>query len=468
MVHKLGVIFTSRDFFPAHLVKQARKDITTVLSKFGIQTVMLEDDIAVHGAVQTYQHASECAHLFKAHQDSIIGILVVLPNFGDEKAVADTIKLSGLRVPILVQAYPDDIESFDVANRRDAFCGKISVCNNLRQYGYPFSLTDRHTVHPNSDDFKQDLQKFFAVCKVVQGLSAARLGAVGARPNAFNTVRYSEKLLQEAGITVLTADLSEILGEARKFKDDNAKVSSFIERIMSYLPHEGVPSESLKRMAKFGVALEQWMEDFHIQATAIQCWNSIQRNYGINVCTLMSMMSEVLMPSACEVDITGVVSMLALQLATGKPSALVDWNNNFGNDPEKCVLFHCGNFAKSFTPSAKIDYANILATTLGQENTYGAINGRVPPGPMSFARVSTDDQFGIIRSYVGQGEFTDDELDTFGSRAVVKVPKLQKLLKFVSKNGFEHHVAMTNSPSSEVLAEAFDNYLGWEVYHHQS
>jgi L-fucose isomerase-like protein len=354
-----------------------------------------------------------------------------------------------------------------VSHRRDAFCGKISVCNNLRQYGYPFSLTDLHTVHPNSDEFKQDFQKFLAVCRVVQGLTSARLGAVGARPNAFNTVRYSEKLLQEAGITVLTADLSEILGETRKFKDDDTDVKRFLERIENYLPSTSVPSESMIRMAKFGLALERWMEELHVQATAIQCWNAIQKNYGINVCTLMSMMSEVLMPSACEVDITGVVSMLALQLATRKPSALVDWNNNYNNDPDKCVLFHCGNFAKSFTPDAKIEYANILATTLGQENTYGAINGRVPAGPMSFARVSTDDQYGIIRAYVGEGEFTDDELDTFGSRAVVKVSNLQSLLRHVSKNGFEHHVAMTNSPSSDILMEAFENYLGWEVYNHQ-
>lgn len=468
MDHKLGVIFSSRDFFPAHLVKQARKDITTVLDELHVQGIMLAENTAIHGAVQTYQHALECADLFKTHQDSITGILVVLPNFGDEKAVADTIKLSGLRVPILVQAYPDDAQSFDVANRRDAFCGKISVCNNIRQYGYPFSLTKLHTVHPSTDDFTHDLQNFLAVCKVVNGLKNARLGAIGARPNAFNTVRYSEKLLQEAGITVLTADLSEILGDARKFKDADANVKNFIDRIMNYLPNEGVPSESIMRMAKFGLALEKWMEALHVQATAIQCWNSIQRNYGINICTLMSMMSEILMPSACEVDITGVVSMLALQLATGKPSTLVDWNNNYGNDPEKCVLFHCGNFAKSFTPNARIEYANILATTLGQENTFGAINGRVPPGPMSFARVSTDDQFGIIRSYVGEGEFTDDELDTFGSRAVVKVPKLQSLLQHVSRNGFEHHVAMTSAPSSEILVEAFENYLGWEVYHHQS
>ena len=337
----------------------------------------------------------------------------------------------------------------------------------MRQYGYEFTLTDLHTVAPDSDSFKNDLIKFAGVCRVVRGLTTARLGAVGARPNAFNTVRYSEKLLQESGITVLTADLSEFLGKAAKLKDSDDVVKTQLERIMDYLPTNGVPSEPILRMAKFSAVLNTWMKDLDIQATALQCWNSIQKNYGINVCTLMSMMSNELMPSACEVDITGVASMYALQLATGTPSALVDWNNNYGNDPDKCVLFHCGNWAKCFTPGAKMEYANILATTLGQENTYGAINGRVPAGPLSYARISTDDQFGVIRAYVGEGIFTDDKLNTFGSRAVVHVNRLQDLLKHVSKNGFEHHVAMSGAFSAEILEEAFGTYLGWDVYHHQ-
>lgn len=462
----LGVIFSSRDFFPAHLVTQARKDILEVLTELEIGSIMMSEDQAVHGAVQTYQQSRMCADLFKSHKGEIDGILVVLPNFGDEKAVADTIKYSGLNVPIMVQAYPDDLGAFNVTNRRDAFCGKISVCSNLRQYGYAFSVTELHTVAPKSEDFKQDLKNFAGVCRVVGGLRSARLGAVGARPNAFNTVRYSEKLLQEAGITVLTADLSEILGEAGRLNDDDKAVKDQLEQIRNYLPSSGVPSESILRMAKFGSALSKWMTELDIQATALQCWNSLQKNYGINVCTLMSMMSDALIPSACEVDITGVASMYALQLATGAPSALVDWNNNYGKDPDKCVLFHCGNWAKSFTPEARMEHANILATTLGQENTYGAINGRVPAGSLSFARISTDDQFGVIRAYVGEGEFTDDELDTFGSRAVIKVPNLQGLLKYVVKNGFEHHVAMNGTPSARVLNEAFESYMGWEVYYH--
>jgi L-fucose isomerase-like protein len=210
------------------------------------------------------------------------------------------------------------------------------------------------------------------------------------------------------------------------------------------------------------------MEEYGLQATAIQCWSSMQENFGVNCCTLMSMMSENLMPSACETDVTGVVSMYALQLASGTPSALVDWNNNYGRDPDKCVLFHCGNWAKSFTPDAKIATAPILGTTLGEQNTYGAMSGRTPAGPLTFGRVSTDDTAGAIRAYLGEGRFTDDPLATFGSRAVVEVPRLQQLMRYICKNGFEHHAAMSASHTAGVLTEALETYLGWKVYRHEA
>ena len=243
-------------------------------------------------------------------------------------------------------------------------------------------------------------------------------------------------------------------------------VQAKLAEIRGYAKSDGVPPPSLVRMAKLGIVIGDWMQANDLAASALQCWTSIQKNFGVNVCTLMSMMSNELMPSACEVDITGVVSMYALQLASGTPSALVDWNNNYAGDPDKCVFFHCGNWAKSFVPGIEISNAPILGSTLGVENTYGAMAGRVPAGPMSFARVSTDDPAGLIRTYMGDGAFTDDPLDTFGNRAVVHVPGLQKLLRHVCKNGFEHHVAMSASHSAAVLAEAFETYLGWEVYHH--
>jgi L-fucose isomerase-like protein len=463
----LGVILGNRDFFPDVLVAEARRDLEKLFSAMSIEPVWLSTDATKLGAVETWADAQKCGELFRRNRHQLDGILVCLPNFGDEKGVADSIRLADLRVPILVQACPDDLDQFGLDRRRDAFCGKISVCNNLRQYGFRFSLTRDHTVAISDPRFREDLAQFIQTCKVVRGLTRVRIGAVGARPNAFNTTRFSEKLFEAAGISVNTIDLSEIFGNAAKIANDDLGIRQRVEQIRAYADSSSAPEESIVKMAKFAKVVDDWMESLGLTATAIQCWSSLQKNFGVNVCTIMSMMSERMLPSACEVDIAGVVSMYALQLASGRPSALVDWNNNYGGDAEKCVLFHCGNWAKDFLPEVRIATAPILGTTLGEENTFGALEGRTGAGPLTFGRVSTDDLSGRIRAYVGEGDFTDDPLNTFGTRAVVRVRALPALMHAVCQNGFEHHAAMNRSHTAGAVAEALGRYLGWDVYHHE-
>jgi L-fucose isomerase-like protein len=462
----LGVIISNRDFFPDKLVGEAKAEILDLFKMLDITPILLSDADTKLGGVEIFADAQKAAALFKKHADEIEGILVVLPNFGDEKAVAEAINLSGLTVPVLIQGYPDDLAKMDVVNRRDAWCGKISVCNNLYQYGIKYSLTTKHVVSPKDESFISDLKNFTAVCRVVNGLRKVRIGAVGARPTAFNTVRYSEKLLQRNGISVTTVDLSEILGNANKLTKDDASVKEKLEKIHAYTNTGLTPPDKLVQIAKLDVVLADFMLENSLDATAIQCWTSIQKNYGCNVCTSMSMMSENMLPSACEVDVTGTLSMYAMQLASGSPSALVDWNNNYADDDSKCVLFHCGNWAKSFLPDIMISTAPILGTSVGTENTYGALDGRTPASPLTYGRISTDDCKGVIKAYVGEGELTNDTLDTFGNRAVAKINNLQGLMNYVCRNGFEHHVVMNASKTAGVLKEAFENYLGWETYEH--
>ncbi len=466
MPSPLGVILGNRDFFPDSLIAEARKQLTGLFAELEITPVWLTSAETKLGDVQSWADAVKCGELFRNQRASIEGILVCLPNFGDEKALSDAIRLSELNVPILVQACPDDLDAFGLERRRDAFCGKISACNNLRQYGFKYTLTRDHTVGIPDPRFREDLLNFLATCRVTRGLRRVRLGAVGARPNAFNTTRFSEKLFEAAGISVNTIDLSEVFGSTALISDSDVRVKQRIDQIRSYADASAAPSESLVKMAKFALVVDDWMRDLGLTATAIQCWSSMQKNFGVNVCTIMSMMSEQMLPSACEVDIAGVVSMYALQLASQKPSALVDWNNNYGNDPDKCVLFHCGNWAKDFLPDIRIGTAPILGTVLGEQNTVGALEGRTPAGPLTFGRVSTDDLGGKIRAYVGEGLFTDDPLNTFGTRAVASIPQLQKLMQVICRNGFEHHAAMNGSHCAAPVAEALGTYMGWDVYHH--
>jgi L-fucose isomerase-like protein len=470
----LGVIVGNRGFFPDHLCDTGRKTVLKVLEEEGIRAITLTPDDTKFGSVETLSDAEKCADLFAANRDEIDGVLVTLPNFGDERGVANALRRSGLNVPVLVHAFSDDAGLMTIRDRRDSFCGKISVCNNLTQYGIPFSLTSLHTVGPEAASFRADLRRFRSVCRVVRGLRGARLGAIGARPAAFNTVRYSEKLLERAGISVETLDLSEVFGRAARIKGDDRALKAKLEEVTAYIPVRETPSESLLRIAKLALVIEDWMAANELQASAVQCWTSMEEFYGVVPCTVMSMMSNKLMPSACETDITGVVGMYALTLASGTPSAIVDWNNNYGEDPDKAVIFHCSNLPKDVfvgeTISAEgipvMSYQDIIAGTVGKDNTYGTIVGRVRSSPFTFCRVSTDDARGKVAAYVGQGELTDDPLTTFGGYGVIRVPGLQRLLRFICENGFEHHVAINLSETASAVHEALARYMGWDVYLH--
>jgi L-fucose isomerase-like protein len=466
-MNTLGLVVGNRGFFPDHLCATGREAVMKVLAAQDVNVVALPTDVTKFGAVESLEDARKCAELFRANADKIDGVLVTLPNFGDERAVANTLRWANLNVPVLVHAFDDVPGTMTIKDRRDAFCGKMSACNNLRQYNIPYSLTRLHTVDPERPEFAADVRRFTATCRVVKKFKNARVGAIGARPGAFNTVRYSEKILEHYGITTETLDLSEVLGWTRKLADDDPTVKAKMAAIKSYTNTANVPEGPLVKMAKLGVVIEKWSTEQKLIGTAIQCWTALEEFYGVVPCTIMSMSSNSLIPSACETDVTGLIGMLALTAAAGKPAALLDWNNNYGTDPNMGVVFHCSNLPKDFFSSQKMDYQEIIAATVGKENTFGTIVGKIAPGPFTYCRVSTDDLSGKIRTYVGEGMFTDDKLNTFGGYGTFRVERLQELLQFICKNGFEHHVAATKVAVGEAVYDAMSTYLKWDVYRHQ-
>ena len=465
-----GVIVGTRAFFNSDLAKDVRKQLLKTITDEGYDYVILPEDATPTGSssIETREDGLKCARLFRENRDRIDGIIVSLPNFGFEIGIINAISGADLNVPILVQACDDENDKVDLDSRRDAFCGKISVCNNLYQYGIPFTDTTLHTYSIYSDLLAKDINRFAAVCRVVNGLRHARIGAIGARPAGFQTVRASEKILQASGITVVPVDLSEILGAARKIEDTDAELLAKMNDIRNYATVPEKYAEKLMLQAKFGVAVERWMNDNDINAVAIQCWDSLEQNYGCAACVTMSMLGDKLIPAACEVDIAGAISMYALTLASGKAPALLDWNNNFAEDRNKCVCTHCGNFPKSFIQNdIKLSTLGVLGRTLGKINTFGAVYGKVTAGEFTFFRISTDDTKGSIKSYLGTGEITDDPYGMDGCIAVTKVDNLQRMMKYICKNGFEHHVAMCRTDVKDILNEAIESYLGWNLYVHE-
>lgn len=465
-----GIIIGTRAYFNSELAKDVRKQLLRTLADEGYDYVILPEDATPTGSssIETREDGLKCAELFRQNRDRIDGIIVSLPNFGFEIGIINAISVADLNVPILVQACDDENDKVDLDSRRDAFCGKISVCNNLYQYGIPFTDTTLHTYSIYSELLAKDINKFAGICRVVNGLRHARVGAIGARPAGFQTVRASEKLLQKSGITVVPVDLSEILGAARKIEDTDVELLKKLEEIKCYAVVPKEYSDKLVLQAKFGVAVERWIEANQIDAVAVQCWDSLEQNYGCAACVTMSMLGEKLLPAACEVDIAGAVSMYALTLAAQGQSALLDWNNNFAEDRNKCVCTHCGNFPKSFVRNdLKLGTLGVLGRTLGKVNTFGAVYGKVTKGDFTFFRISTDDTKGVIRAYLGTGEITDDPYGMDGCIAVTKVDNLQILMKHICKNGFEHHVAMVRNDVKDILNEAIEGYLGWNLYVHE-
>ena len=462
-----ALIVANRSFFPDHVIASARREMIERLTEWGHASIVLSEDETKGGGVESIQDARACAALFRRHTDEIDGVIICMPNFGDELSVTEAIRQSRLEVPILIQASPDDLDRLDLANRRDAFCGKISVCSNLRQCGIKYTLTRQHTCAISSQSFAEDVARFSAICRVVKGLKSARVAAIGARPDAFHTVRYSEKLLQRAGIDVSVVDMSMILHTARSISDQVLIDQKTAEMKEYGVVNPQATAGQIDHLIRLSLAIEQFVQENGCSASAVQCWDAVQTDYGVATCLPMSMMGMQGKPSACEMDVMGAVSMLALYLASEQPPMLQDWNNNYGDDQDRCVNVHCSNFpACVFEKKPEIGYLDVLATTLGPENCFGACKGRVKPGPMTYLRISTDDTAGRIRCYLGEGSFTDDALDTFGGVTVCQVNNLNGLLNYICEQGYEHHVALTQAVCADTLEEALSKYMGWSVYRH--
>lgn len=467
-----GVIVGTRGFFNPVLAKEGRAAVTEKLTAMGFNYVILNENDTRYGCVETREDAAKCAKLFTANRDKITGIILTLPNFGDEIGATESIKLSELDVPVLIHAFDDEIDRMDVAHRRDAFCGKLSVSSNLYQYGIKFTNTTYHTTSVSSQIFEDDIAKFDKVCKVYKGLKGSRIAQIGTRPGPFKTVRYSEKLFERAGITVVPVDLSDIFARASKINDIEL-INECIKSIDSYAKTDCTGfncdvNKGKEKSARFTLAVEQWMKENECVAGAIQCWDSIESNYGCGPCLTMSMLGEKGIPFACETDVSGAIAMYALSLANDSPAGYMDWNNSFGEDRDKCICFHCGNYPKSFYGTEPIiGCQDILGASLGYDNCFGALKGQVQPGDFTLANLETNDYDGNINMYVGEGEFLEDPVNTVGSPAVCKIKNLQILLEYLVKNGFHHHIAMSRGKTADILEEVFGNYFGWKVYRHK-
>ena len=463
-MHKstFALFFGNRGFFPASLQASARREMTGTLKRLGHKTFTLGTRATRHGAVETPEEGEKYAHFLKEHAGEIDGVILCLPNFGDETGAVAALKDAG--VPILIQAYPDELDKMDTARRRDAFCGKLSIMDVFCQYGVPFTALKPHTAHPKSAQFAANVDYFDRLCRVVRGLRGMTVGAIGARTTPFKTVRIDELALQRHGITVETMDLSDIFARVHALKNTEKKVKAKAARLRAYTGWRGVPRKAFDNIVKLGVVLDDVVRENHFDAFAIRCWLELQQQLGISCCVLLSEMNERGVCGACEVDIGSAVAMHALAQASGASAACLDWNNNYGEEENKCILFHCGPVPQDMMTGkgCVVDHA-ILESSVGKGCSYGCNVGRIAASPFTYGNLLTRD--GKLEFYLGEGRFTGDPIppEFFGCAGVAEFEDMQTLLQTIGYQGHRHHVAVTPGAAAAPLREALEKYLRYEV-----
>jgi L-fucose isomerase-like protein len=457
-----ALYFGNRGFFPESLISSARQEMKTVLEILGYNTLMMDENETRFGGVETAEEGRKYAAFLKEHEGEYDGVILSLPNFGDENGAIAALESCG--VPILIQAYPDEIGKMDFQSRRDAFCGKFSIMDVFYQYKLPFTVFKPHTVHPSAETFTHHVEKFAAVCRIVKKMKRFTVGAIGARTTAFKTVRFDELTLQKHGITTEALDLSELFMRVRDIRIGTDKFIQKKFRLENYTNWTGVPGDKLDMLTKVSVAIDDIIDEYKLDALALRCWIELEKELGVAPCVLLSELNDRGITAACELDVCNAIPMYALTLASQKPATCLDWNNNYGNDENKCILFHCGPVPQSLmTAKGKVIDHPMFAKSFGSGCGWGCNVGRITESPMTYASSKTED--GKLFFYLDEGRFTGEPIEEgfFGCAGVAEITGLQDKLLKIGKKGFRHHAGVTFGHVAAPVREAFSTYLGYDM-----
>ncbi len=461
VIMKFALYFGNRGFFPASLIGTARAEVSAAVSDAGYEYLMPPAEMTRYGAVETRDEGYAYAEWLHSHEGEYDGVIMSLPNFSDENGAVAALRDAGK--PILIQAYPDEIGKMDFEHRRDSFCGKFSIEDVFHQYGIPYTVFEPHVVSPASPEFRRNLDDFAAVCRVVNGMRRFTVGCIGARTSKFKTVRFDEITLQKYGITVETFDLSELFYKVSQLPDNDPAVLVKRVRLTEYTDFSRVPDEKLTVLAKVSVILDRYITDFRLDCITLRCWEEMQSVLGVAPCVLLSELNDRGIVASCEIDLCSAINMRSMALASEKPTACVDWNNNYGNDPDKVILFHCGPIAQSLMTGKGTVTDHKMFAKANPGCGWGSNEGRIAAFPMTFSNCKTED--GKLTFYVGEGEFTGEEIEPefFGCGGVAHIDGLQKKLITLGRSGFRHHTAVGVGHMADILREAFTYYLGYDM-----
>ena len=456
-----ALYFGNRGFFPEILIASAREEVSKAVSEAGFDYIIPPVEMTKYGAVESKNDGMIYAKWLKEHEGKFDGVIMSLPNFSDENgAIAALIDCN---VPILIQAYPDEIGKMDFEHRRDSYCGKFSICDVFHQYKLPFTIMEPHVVHPSTKEFNKNINDFAAICRVVNGMKRFTIGVIGARTTKFKTVRYDEITLQKFGITCDTYDLSELFYRVEKMDGNDKKVTDKINRLINYTDFSKVPAEKTETLAKVSVAIDDMIEEYRLDCITLRCWEEMQSVLGVAPCVLLSELNDRKIVASCEIDLCSAINMYSMQLASECPTACLDWNNNYGEDENKVILFHCGPVAQSLMEKTGTVTDHKMFSKGCPGCGWGSNEGRIATFDMTYSNCKTED--GKFTFYIDEGKFTGEPIEEefFGCGGVAHIDNLQPKLIKLAKNGYRHHTAIGKGNMAGVLKEAFTTYLGYEI-----
>ncbi|AEF80177.1 L-fucose/L-arabinose isomerase family protein [Leadbettera azotonutricia] len=456
-----ALFFGNRGFFPGELIADARRELIQAVEKAGYGYIAMDEKLTRFGAVETREEGRKYAAFLREHAGQFQGVILCMPNFSDENGAQAALSEAG--VPILVQAYRDMPGKMDFAHRRDSMCGKFAMCNVLRQCGIKYTIIPPFTVDPGEEVFQEHLQKFAGICRIVKTMRRMNLGSFGARTTAFKTVRVDEIGLQRHGINIESFDLSQIF---RLMKEaDSGRIEAKKKKLLetTQFNYEAAKLDTISRL---GVVIDNYIEEYQLDAVAIRCWDELELSFGVAPCLLLGELNERGIAAGCEVDIANAIIMKAISLAGDSAPMLLDINNNFGLDDNKSILFHCGPVPISLMEGKGITEEHLMfRKSLGAGSGVGINHGQIRQNlPVTFGSAKTED--GKIWAFLGEGYLTGDAIEEgfFGCGVVMEHPRMGEIVDYVGKEGYRHHLSLTAGKTAWAVREALEKYLGYEIH----
>jgi len=448
-------------FVPAHrepfseewaidMRRRTLKTLESISKENNMEIVVPEESLTPKGLVRNDSDAEKVIELFKTKD--LAGILIGTMTFGEE-IPAITIAEKMPELPVLLFGTKEGAFIEDGNRRSDSFCGTLSIASGLYRRAIPFTFLG--ICFPEEEVFSQGVKNFVRTCAAVKGFMGAKIGQVGPRPEAFETCAINEfPMIEQFGQRVVPISLADIFHSAETVEEN--KVSQIINEIKAKANCEEIKEETLRKAARLEIALKNFVEQKNLAGLAVQCWDAMQKIYGISSCLTMGRLTEQGIMTACEVDVHGALAMLVQYLASLKETVphFIDWTIQHQSKKNVFLAWHCGNapqvLAAKDSPVC-LRAHSILGPALGAEISEGTVEFQLKPGTVTFTRIVEYD--GEFKMLITKGKIIPSKDKLRGSWSWVEVPDLDGLYRTLVEEGFTHHVSMIHGDIASSLVE---------------